>query len=97
MGRGAYCLEPMFPLIFICCARIRLTREQQFCDLYQERCRSTCNYGCTPVLFDHTTGLQVLSTNGRCSYSGSIEIWFSVAFLFGAFAITPSLLYMSSV
>jgi len=25
---------PMFPLIFICRARIRLPREQQFCDLH---------------------------------------------------------------
>src|SRR6218665_1422930 len=26
--------KPMFPLIFICRARIRLPREQQFCDLH---------------------------------------------------------------
>src|SRR6218665_945567 len=88
-------MPPMFPLILICRARIRLPRERQFCDLYYESC--TCNYGCRPVLFDCTTGLHVLNSNGRRSYSGSIEIWFPVAFLFGAFTRTPSLLYKSSV
>src|SRR6218665_91267 len=35
----------MFPLIFLCRARIGMTREQQFCDLYLKSC--TCNYTCT--------------------------------------------------
>ena len=38
--------------------------------------------------------VQVISSNGRRFYSGSIEIWFPVAFLFGALTIAPSLLYM---